>query len=178
MCERVLPGPEAAARAAANASNKKRAQAETVIQAAVSAALRLLNLLRQIALFLSGAPYRSWTLLFLSKSGGTTSDEDYTIHFLIYMNILGNFLSHVQGSARAMNRAGPFFEVTEEWAALLHALPEDASVQKARITGIVQTMEVLPFTGLSADITSPHSSFWPAVEFLQHALLRSGGGGG
>jgi hypothetical protein len=48
LCQRVLPGPEAAARAAATASNKQRSSAEEAITKAVSDALHLLALLKQL----------------------------------------------------------------------------------------------------------------------------------
>lgn len=48
LCQRVLPGPEAAARAAAAASNKQRSAAEEAITKAVSDALHLLALLKQL----------------------------------------------------------------------------------------------------------------------------------
>lgn len=47
VCQAILPGPEAAARAAAAASNKQRSQAEEAIKAAVAAALQTLGLLKQ-----------------------------------------------------------------------------------------------------------------------------------
>jgi ribosomal RNA-processing protein 12 len=53
-CQRVLPGPEAAARAAAAASNKQRAAAEEAITRAVADALHLLALLKQVLPLLAG----------------------------------------------------------------------------------------------------------------------------
>ena len=50
----VLPGPEAAARAAANASNKKRTEAEAAIADAVSKALHILGSLKQIVSLIAG----------------------------------------------------------------------------------------------------------------------------
>lgn len=47
LCQRVLPGPEAAAHAAAAAPSKKRQQAEEAIAAAVADALHLLGALKQ-----------------------------------------------------------------------------------------------------------------------------------
>ncbi|GAB4822579.1 hypothetical protein N2152v2_009625 [Parachlorella kessleri] len=54
VCQRVLPGPEAAARAAAAAPSKKRAQAEAAITKAVSDTLHLLEALKQTLFLLSG----------------------------------------------------------------------------------------------------------------------------
>ena len=55
LCQRVLPGPEAAAHAAAAATSKKRQQAEEAIAAAVADALHLLGALKQWIALLSGA---------------------------------------------------------------------------------------------------------------------------
>lgn len=55
LCQRVLPGPEAAAHAAAAAPSKKRQQAEEAIAAAVADALHLLGGLKQWIALLSGA---------------------------------------------------------------------------------------------------------------------------
>ena len=55
MCQQVLPGPEAAARAAAAASHKKRPEAEKVLAQAVANALHLLGTLSLILPLLSGA---------------------------------------------------------------------------------------------------------------------------
>lgn len=55
LCQRVLPGPEAAAHAAAAAPSKKRQQAEEAISAAVADALHLLGGLKQWIALLSGA---------------------------------------------------------------------------------------------------------------------------
>ena len=52
----VLPGPEAAAKAAASASHKARPQAEAVIKQAVADALHLLGLLKQAMPLLAGEP--------------------------------------------------------------------------------------------------------------------------
>ena len=46
VCQQVLPGPEVAARAAAAAPSKKRAEAEAAISKAVTDALRLLGWLK------------------------------------------------------------------------------------------------------------------------------------
>lgn len=54
LCQRVLPGPEAAAHAAAAAPSKKRQQAEEAIAAAVADALHLLGALTQWVPLLSG----------------------------------------------------------------------------------------------------------------------------
>lgn len=51
----VLPGPEAAARAAATAPNKKRKEAEAGIADAVSKALHMLGSLKQIVSLVAGA---------------------------------------------------------------------------------------------------------------------------
>ena len=59
LCQRVLPGPEAAAHAAAAAASKKRQQAEEAIAAAVADALHLLGALKQWIALLSGACQRS-----------------------------------------------------------------------------------------------------------------------
>lgn len=56
VCEVVLPGPEAAARAAAAAPNKKRSEAEAAIARAVANALHILGSLKQIVSLVSGAP--------------------------------------------------------------------------------------------------------------------------
>ena len=55
MCEAVLPGPEAAARAAAAAPAKRRAEAEGAIARAVADALHLLGALRQLLPLMEGA---------------------------------------------------------------------------------------------------------------------------
>lgn len=54
VCEVVLPGPEAAARAAAAAPNKKRNEAESAIADAVSRALHILGSLKQIIPLIAG----------------------------------------------------------------------------------------------------------------------------
>lgn len=54
MAQGVLPGPEAAAKAAAAAPNKKRQQAEAAITQAVADALHLISLIRQVVVLLSG----------------------------------------------------------------------------------------------------------------------------
>ena len=54
VCQQVLPGPEAAARAAAAASHKKRPEAEKVLAQAVANALHLLGTLSLILPLLSG----------------------------------------------------------------------------------------------------------------------------
>ena len=54
VCAEVLPGPEAAARAAAAASNKKRPVAEAAITKAVQDALHLLGALKMVLPLLSG----------------------------------------------------------------------------------------------------------------------------
>lgn len=54
LCQKVLPGPEAAAHAAAAAPSKKRQQAEGAIAAAVADALHLLGALKQWVALLSG----------------------------------------------------------------------------------------------------------------------------
>ncbi|KAK9815144.1 hypothetical protein WJX73_008694 [Symbiochloris irregularis] len=56
MCERVLPGPEAAARAASQASGKDRGAAESAISAAVTDALHLLGTLTTLLPLLTGPP--------------------------------------------------------------------------------------------------------------------------
>ena len=48
VCQRILPGPEAAARAAAAASSKQRMEAEAAISAAVTDALHLLGALTAV----------------------------------------------------------------------------------------------------------------------------------
>lgn len=55
LCQRVLPGPEAAAHAAAAAPSKKRQAAEEAIAAAVADALHLLGALKQWLPLLAGA---------------------------------------------------------------------------------------------------------------------------
>ena len=55
VCQRILPGPEAAAPAAAAASNKKRAEAEAAISASVTNALHLLGALTSVLPLLTGA---------------------------------------------------------------------------------------------------------------------------
>lgn len=50
----MLPGPEVAARAAADAPGKKRGKAEEAITAAVANALHLLGALKQCIFLLSG----------------------------------------------------------------------------------------------------------------------------
>ena len=57
VCEAVLPGPEAAARAAAAAPAKRRAEAESAIARAVADALHLLGALRQLLPLMDGAQY-------------------------------------------------------------------------------------------------------------------------
>lgn len=52
----VLPGPEAAARAAAAAPAKKRNEAEAAIAEAVSKALHMLGSLKQIVPLVAGWP--------------------------------------------------------------------------------------------------------------------------
>ena len=54
VAQGVLPGPEAAANAAAAAPNKKRQQAEAAITQAVADALHLISLIRQVVVLLSG----------------------------------------------------------------------------------------------------------------------------
>ena len=54
MCQIVLPGPEAAARAAAAAPAKKRNEAEAAIADAVSKALHILGSLKQMVSLLAG----------------------------------------------------------------------------------------------------------------------------
>ncbi len=54
VCEIILPGPEAAARAAAAAPNKKRNEAEAAIADAVSRALHMLGSLKQIVSLVAG----------------------------------------------------------------------------------------------------------------------------
>jgi ribosomal RNA-processing protein 12 len=54
LCQRVLPGPEAAAHAAAAAPGKKRQQAEEAIAAAVADTLHLLNALKLWLPLISG----------------------------------------------------------------------------------------------------------------------------
>jgi ribosomal RNA-processing protein 12 len=54
VCQQVLPGPEAAARAAAAASSQKRSKAEAAITKAVADALKLLGWLKSIVPFLTG----------------------------------------------------------------------------------------------------------------------------
>jgi ribosomal RNA-processing protein 12 len=54
LCQRVLPGPEAAAHAAAAAPSKKRADAEAGITRAVTDALHLMGALKQCMALLSG----------------------------------------------------------------------------------------------------------------------------
>ena len=54
VAQGVLPGPEAAAKAAAGAPNKKRQQAEAAITQAVADALHLISLIRQVVVLLSG----------------------------------------------------------------------------------------------------------------------------
>ncbi len=54
VAQQVLPGPEAAARAAAAAPNKKRQEAEAAIAKAVSDALHLLGLLRATLPLMTG----------------------------------------------------------------------------------------------------------------------------
>jgi ribosomal RNA-processing protein 12 len=54
LCQRVLPGPEAAARAAAAAPSKKRQQAEDAIALAVTDALHLLGAIKLCLPLLSG----------------------------------------------------------------------------------------------------------------------------
>ena len=54
VAQQVLPGPEAAARAAAAASHKKRPDAEKVLAQAVANALHLLGTLTLILPLLSG----------------------------------------------------------------------------------------------------------------------------
>lgn len=63
VCQRVLPAPEAAARAAAAASSKKRQDAETAITRAVADALHLLGLLKQSIFLLAAAPAASTATL-------------------------------------------------------------------------------------------------------------------
>lgn len=63
LCQRVLPGPEAAAHAAAAAASKKRQQAEEAIAAAVADALHLLGALKQWIALLSGARQRALHML-------------------------------------------------------------------------------------------------------------------
>lgn len=55
MSEKVLQGPEQAAHEAAKSTNKQRRQAEEKIKSAVSDALRLMGLLKQIIHLLPGA---------------------------------------------------------------------------------------------------------------------------
>ena len=55
LCQRVLPGPEASAHAAAAAPSKKRQAAEEAIAAAVADALHLLGALKQWLPLLAGA---------------------------------------------------------------------------------------------------------------------------
>ncbi len=54
LCQRVLPGPEAAAHAAAAAPSKKRSAAEEAIAAAVADALHLLGALKAWIPLLAG----------------------------------------------------------------------------------------------------------------------------
>lgn len=54
VCERILPGPEAAARAASQASGKDRAAAEAAISAAVTDALHLLGTLTTLLPLMTG----------------------------------------------------------------------------------------------------------------------------
>lgn len=54
ICQRVLPGPQAAAQAAAAAPSKKRAEAEAAIKSAVADALHLLGMLKQTISLLTG----------------------------------------------------------------------------------------------------------------------------
>ena len=54
VCEIILPGPEAAARAAAAAPNKKRKEAEAAIADAVSRTLHMLGSLKQIVSLIAG----------------------------------------------------------------------------------------------------------------------------
>lgn len=54
VCQIVLPGPEAAARAAAAAPTKKRNEAEAAIADAVSKALHILGSLKQIVSLIAG----------------------------------------------------------------------------------------------------------------------------
>lgn len=60
LCQKVLPGPEAAAHAAAAAPSKKRQAAEEAIAAAVADALHLLGALKQWLPLLSGACLVGW----------------------------------------------------------------------------------------------------------------------
>lgn len=62
VCEVVLPGPEAAARAAAAAPNRKRTEAEAAIADAVSRALHILGSLKQIVPLLAGLHSASMVL--------------------------------------------------------------------------------------------------------------------
>lgn len=57
LCQRVLPGPEAAAHAAAAAPSKKRAAAEEAIAAAVADALHLLGALKAWIPLLAGGAW-------------------------------------------------------------------------------------------------------------------------
>ncbi|KAK9818389.1 hypothetical protein WJX72_011834 [[Myrmecia] bisecta] len=59
VCQVVLPGPEAAARAAAAASNKRRHEAEGAIAKAVADALHLLGALKQTIQLLTGSAISS-----------------------------------------------------------------------------------------------------------------------
>lgn len=54
MCKRVLPGPAAAQRAAAAASNKQRPAAEAAIVSAVADLLHLLGALKLWAPLMAG----------------------------------------------------------------------------------------------------------------------------
>lgn len=54
VCERILPGPEAAARAASQASGKDRAAAESAISTAVTDALHLLGILTTLLPLMTG----------------------------------------------------------------------------------------------------------------------------
>lgn len=54
LCQRVLPGPQAAAQAAAAAPSKKRQEAEAAITAAVADALHLMGALKHVISLLSG----------------------------------------------------------------------------------------------------------------------------
>ncbi|KAG2424708.1 hypothetical protein HXX76_014284 [Chlamydomonas incerta] len=69
VCQRVLPGPAAAAHAAAAASNKQRAAAEAAITAAVADALHLLGALKQALPLLAPAAAKSVTELMLKLYG-------------------------------------------------------------------------------------------------------------
>ncbi|PNW69821.1 hypothetical protein CHLRE_19g751197v5 [Chlamydomonas reinhardtii] len=69
VCQRVLPGPAAAAHAAAAATNKQRAAAEAAITAAVSDALHLLGALKQALPLLAPAAAKSVAELMLKLYG-------------------------------------------------------------------------------------------------------------